>query len=171
MASALPRLASSRASYYQPSCAWKAFTRRGNRVIPCVEQFPSPRPSKCPGHAHGAGLPQPSASSQFTTHLKTYDADAQRGYGRHLSTCSDCDQAPSSECVGRGGVMGRGCPLGPKQVSGSPRPPPLQRTLSVARGSLDKGILVPKISRTRVLGARPPGVSQIDRPPQQGAKV
>ena len=43
--------------------------------------------------------------------------------------------------------MGHGCPLRPKQVNGSPRPPPLQRTLSVARGSLDKGILVPKISR------------------------
>ena len=35
--------------------------------------------------------------------------------------------------------MGHGCPLRPKQVSGSPRPPPLQRTLSVAWGSLDKG--------------------------------
>ena len=46
--------------------------------------------------------------------------------------------------------MGHGCPLRPKQVNGSPRPPPLQRTLSVVRGSLDKGILVPKISRMRV---------------------
>ena len=76
--------------------------------------------------------------------------NAQQSHGRRLTTCSDCDQALRYEYVDRGSIMGHGYPLRPKQVNSSPRPPPLQRTLSVARGSLDKGILVPKISRMRV---------------------
>ena len=128
------------------------------RVIPKRQRFPSQRPSRYSSHAHGDGLPQLPALPLLPLPPGNLFTSPQRQrptpHGRRLTTYSDCDQALRYECVDRGSVMGHGCPLRPKQVNGSPRPPPPQRTLSVARGprrgSLDKGFLVLKISRMRV---------------------
>ena len=79
-------------------------------------------------------------TSRFIPHLSTHCDELAPG-------CKWCLPPDTGHMLF---VMGHGCPLRPKQVNGSPRPPPLQRTLSVARGSLDKGILIPKISRMRV---------------------